>query len=281
MAGVHIVTDSLASLPRDAASSYGISIVPQVVTIGDDLYHEPFQDPTPLWPRLAEPAVPVRVLVAEPEDFARAILVPLDWGVEVVALHGPNELFGAADAARAALALLPAGAPVTVLETSCLGPALGLLAIQAALAGADGASRAEVAALVAESAPRAHSFAYLADAGAWRRCPGLAEWLGPAPTGPDEGLIVALTDGRPQVVARAAGAGSALRQLAELAGSAADSDGPLHMALVSCGADAAAAALATFLQARLQPTEMWVAPAEVPLAAVFGEGSVGLGLYLA
>jgi fatty acid-binding protein DegV len=281
MAGVHIVTDSMASLPRDAASSYGISIVPQVVTIGDDLYHEPFQDPTPLWPRLADPSVPVHILVAEPEEFARALMVPLEWGVEVVALHGPNSLFAAADAARAALDLLPAGAPVTVIETNCLGPALGLLAIQAALAGADGSSRDEVAALVADSGPRARSFAYLADAGAWRRCPALTRWLGPAPTDPEEGLIVELADGRPQLVARAAGAGAALRQLAELSAAAADNDGPLHMALVSCGADAAAAALATFLQARLQPTEMWVAPAEVPLAAVFGEGAVGLGLYMA
>ena len=92
MAGVHVVTDSTASLPREAATTFGITIVPQLVAIGDALYHEPFADVEPLLGLLADAGTPVRVSVAPLEDFAAALAVPLDWGVEVVSIHGPSAL---------------------------------------------------------------------------------------------------------------------------------------------------------------------------------------------
>jgi fatty acid-binding protein DegV len=278
MAGVHIVTDSTASLPRDAATSFGIRIVPQLIRLGDVVREEPAAaaDAAALLAELGAHAGPRALLAAPAEAFRAAYAEPLSWGVEVVALHGPADLCPIMPSAEAATALLPAGSPVEVVRTPWIGPTLGLLALRAAVAGAEGATRHEVVSLVLDLSECAHGFLLMRDPA------GLGAAL---PTTQDEGMglyLVRLTGGAAEIAGRPADVGEGLRALAEAVrdGLAGQDDRPLHVALVSCGLDAEAAALATFLQTRLQPVEMWIAAATPAFATLAGPGSLALGFYV-
>jgi hypothetical protein len=86
--------------------------------------------------------------------------------------------------------------------------------------------------------------------------------------------------GRWRVVDWMPDTGAGLRALADRVTAAAQmAEAGLHVGLMGVAADAEAAALATFLESRAFPSELWIAPADAPTAAVLGPGGFGVAWY--
>jgi fatty acid-binding protein DegV len=272
MAGVHVVCDGTVALPRDADQSFGITIVPQAVVLSEQRWHVGVDLSAEAWvTRLAADASPATAPAASSEALLEAYQRILGWGVEVVSLHPPEPLHGAVVAARSALARLPAGAPVSVVETPGVGAALGLLAIHAALAGADGATRAQVVKRVGQIAGGLHF---------WLVAPAGASSGGPAaPVAGGTMVVRELLAGTLDAVATVSSPIEGLRYLIDRVAEAVAADVPAHFGVQSAQADAEAAALATFLESRHLPAEIWIAPADPFTATLTRAGAFGLGLY--
>jgi hypothetical protein len=98
--------------------------------------------------------------------------------------------------------------------------------------------------------------------------------------GPSARPVLGLRSGAWTVIDWAADTGHGLRSLADrVVALAADAQTALHIGLVGAGADAEVAALATFLEGRALPSELWIAPADRATAAVLGPGGFGVAVY--
>lgn len=314
MANVHVVTESLACLPREAEVNYPIrSLVHRVEGPDGPLMLDA------LLRRLDE-AGDGGIGVARPEaaDFARVFDELLGWGVEIVSIHPPTGFGGRADAAEAAARAAGAGVPITVVRTECAGPALGLVALAAAVAG-DSAEREAVAAVarsVAEgmrqvlvsTAPahlirRGHVLVEgegeggggggaddaggragasvnvnVDGGGGWGGGSGKGMGKG---RGDDEGeaIVLELAGGALRAIDAAGSAGDALRMAYERIGEGAGELGGLHLALASAGSDAEVAALATVLGTRLFPDETWIGECDPALALELGPRSYAVAAW--
>jgi DegV family protein with EDD domain len=281
MAAIHVVTDGTVALPEGTAEAALITIVPQNVIIADRTYRGGVDlTSNELYALLATAPTPPKTSQASPGAFLEAYQRVLAWGVEVVSIHLPRSLSGTADSARNAVALLPRGAPVTVIETEWTSSALGLIALRAAEAGAEGASRADIEALVAELSARMRLYFVVSDLAYLQRGGRIgagAAWLGSMlKLRP----ILALQHGAVRPVERVRTTGKALVRLAEIIGESLE-PGRAHVGLISGGADAEAAALATFLEGRFHPAELWIAPCDPAVAVHTGPGVFGAAVYSA
>lgn len=82
-----------------------------------------------------------------------------------------------------------------------------------------------------------------------------------------------------EIVAVTDGVGPALRQLATRVLDSLPKTGDWHLAAFSAGADAEAAAVATYLDAKRPTAEAWIAPCDPLTATLVGPGAFGLAWY--
>ena len=268
MANVHVVTESLACLPREADVNYAIRVVEhRVEGPGGPLSLAALLD------RLAD-GRPEDLRGRRPvsADFAGVFRALLGWGVAIVSIHPPSAFGGCAKAAAEAAAAIGTDAPITIVRTGCAGPALGLVALAAAIAG-DSEDREAVASFASEVAAGVRQVYVSTDPD------HLARRGHDAPPGADDDAahVCDLVDGRLRVVGSARPAADALRMAYERIGTGAGDT--LHLALTSAGADAEAAALATVLGTRLMPAESWISKCDPALALELGRRSYAVAAW--
>lgn len=221
---VAVVTDSTASLPAGAAELLGITVVPLLVVI-DGIEHREGVDlsPTELVAALSTGAQ-VTTAHAGPEAFGRAYLAAAAHGAgSVVSVHLSHELSGTVQAARLAAERAPV--PVHVVDSHSVGMGLGLGVLAAARWLAEPAGRAgspqEAAAwagtLAAERSAGASVHFSVEGLEQLRRGGRLGAVA--ATVGTVLGLrpLIALRDGRLEMVERARTALRARERLIELA----------------------------------------------------------------
>ncbi len=270
MANVHVVTESLACLPHEADVNYAIRVVEHRLNGPDG----PFTlDALLGW---LSTVLPGDIQPARPDSaaFAEVFEELLHWGVEIVSIHPPTGMGGCAEAARQAARSAGPDAPISVVETGCVGPSLGLVAFTAAVAG-DSVDRDSVAALASTVAARVRQVfvstqpGYLAQRG----------YDMPAGASDDEAHVFELVDGQLRLVGTVRPAADALRIAYERISAGVREFGTLHVAFASAGADAEVAALATFLGTRLQPAESWIGACDPALALELGRGSYSVAAW--
>jgi fatty acid-binding protein DegV len=288
MAGVHIVVDNGAALPPGAAQDYSLSIVTYNVGLGEDLFHGGTDEPDLGFVEMLRDTQAAPTITAPPvEDYRNAFKEILGWGVDVLSLHPPASVLDSAAVARQAASELAEGSErVRIVETICLGPALGLLAIRAAQAGIDEHPLDAIADMVKAIQHRIRMVAVATDAAFAGGLGGLE--LGEADP-EDSPALLELREGRLQLLSRPPDLGQALRALvAAIEGDSApaqgetkedSSEGEWHLAAFSAAADAEAAAIATFLETRHAMSEAWIAPCDPLLVAMLGAGAFGVACY--
>jgi fatty acid kinase fatty acid binding subunit len=150
---VSVVTDTTAYLPAEVVERYGLVLVPlYVIFEGErteresditdyDAFFEELRSADSL-PTTSQPSVGDFVSVYEPL---------LADGGEVVSVHISGGLSGTADSARQAAQALPDGDRVKVIDSETAAGGLGMLAMVAAHAAAQGAGRDEVEKRVADA----------------------------------------------------------------------------------------------------------------------------------
>src|SRR5918997_6795140 len=157
MAAVAVVTDSTSYLPPELIERHGIAVVPLYVVFGGDrtvpeveitdypAFFEELRTAQKL-PTTSQPSV---------GDFTAVFEPLLADGGEVVSVHISGGLSGTPEAARQAKEALErdggGGERIVVVDSTTAAGGLGMMALAAAKAAADGASAAEVAGHVAEA----------------------------------------------------------------------------------------------------------------------------------
>lgn len=200
---VAVVTDSAADLPPSLARDLGVAVVPLTVSFGDRGYLDGVDlDAAEFWARVeTDPEFPTTAS-PPPDAFARAYAEAAERGADgVVSVHLSGELSrtlqSAASAAR------DARVPVEVVDSRAASLGEGLVAIAAAWAARAGGRLEEVAAVARSCPPRTRMYAMIDRVEFLRR----GGRLGAAKAAFSDLLrirpVLTLTDGVPELVARA------------------------------------------------------------------------------
>jgi len=163
MAIVRVVTDSSCDLPAAVVKEHGIGVVPLSIRFGD----EEFVDgrdltPTAFWTRSAASAVLPSTAAPSPGAFEQAFRdAAAAGGGGVVCINLSSKLSATIQAAEAAAKAIGGEFPVRAVDSKSVSLGLGTIVIEAAKAGARGASVDEIVALAEDMARRTRVHATL------------------------------------------------------------------------------------------------------------------------
>lgn len=156
MGRVRIVTDSTGDIPEALLRKHEITVVPLNVHFGDEVY----KDGVDIWAnefyyKLEEGNVLPKTSQPAPGDFLNAFSELTRGGDSVISVHISSQLSGTLQSATMAREMLPE-ADITVLDARTASMALGLIAIEAAEAAAQGLDKAEVLKVVQRAIDNVH-----------------------------------------------------------------------------------------------------------------------------
>ena len=130
MSHVAIVTDSAADLPPERAASLGITVVPLVVSFGDESFKSGVELTTEaFWARLTAAGAPIATTAASaPGDFAAAYGACFEAGADaVISIHVASTLSGTLKSAQVARDMLP-DREIHIVDSMGASMAEGILA---------------------------------------------------------------------------------------------------------------------------------------------------------
>jgi len=160
---VRIVTDSSCDLTDDEVAANGIEVVPLSIRFGE----EEFEDRTDLtveafYAKLASSSVLPETAAPAPGKFEAAFRRQRDAGADaVVCINLSSGLSATMQSARNAATAVAGDLDVHVVDSRSITSGLGTQVLLAAAAAADGASAADVVALVEDLVTRTHVFGAL------------------------------------------------------------------------------------------------------------------------
>ena len=162
MSSVAVITDSDSSLPADVASRYGIRQVPISVNFGEETFGAGVDiDDAQVFARVDRDGKLPTTAAPSPGQFVEAYQAAFDEGAEaVVCLCVSGEVSGTYGVALAGRDLLPE-CDITVVDSRSLSMTQGFMALAAARAAREGATKGEVVARATDVGGRAHLFAAL------------------------------------------------------------------------------------------------------------------------
>jgi DegV family protein with EDD domain len=156
MAVVRVVTDSSCDLPAALAAEHNITVVPLSIRFGDEEFVDG-RDLTPsaFWARSAASAVLPSTAAPSPGAFEQAFRAAAATGATgVVCINLSSKLSATIQAAETAAKAVAAEIPVRAVDSKSVSLGLGTICIEAAKAGAAGASVDEIVAMAEDMAAR-------------------------------------------------------------------------------------------------------------------------------
>ena len=156
MAVVRVVTDSSCDLPADVVRQHAITVVPLSIRFGDEEFVDG-RDLTPsaFWARSAASAVLPSTAAPSPGAFEQAFRDAAAAGADgVVCINLSSKLSATIQAAETAAKALAGELPVRTVDSKSVSLGLGTICIEAAKAGARGASVDEIVALAEDMGAR-------------------------------------------------------------------------------------------------------------------------------
>jgi DegV family protein with EDD domain len=159
MTKIGIVTDSSCDLPATVVRRHAIGVVPLTVRFGDEVLTDGIDlSAADFWQRLGGARDLPETAAPSPGAFLEAFGQVEDVD-GIVCLCLSTQLSGTFQAA--VLAAEEAPIPIKVVDSGVVSLALGLVAVEAAVAAAAGQELEEVAAVASDAAARANVFAAL------------------------------------------------------------------------------------------------------------------------
>ena len=281
---VTVITDSAAALPADLAARYDIRVVPLVLHVGADRYHDGEISLDELVRRFDEP---ISTAAPSPGEFATVMADALRSG-PVVTLTLAAGMSSTHDSAKLAAKLVtdddpaaPGTSPrrdVAVLDTGTAAGAQALVVLAAARAAAEGADLDDVVAIAERVAARVRLAASVADLERLARSgrvPDAARWIGDR-----LGVrpLFEFRDGRARPLRPAFSAEAALDRVVQRCVAGAGPGARLHVTVLHALNPDAAATLAERVQA-LSPVSFLVGPFSPVMVAHTGRGLAGLAWW--
>lgn len=152
MSRVAIVTDSVSDMPPDVAASYGITVVPLIVTFGSESFRPNVNMTTAeFWARMTAPDAPFPTTAAcSAGDFLTAFDAAFEGGAEsVVCITVSDQLSATLKAALIARDMRP-DREIHIIDSRSASAGEGMLAQMGARLAAEGKSGAEIAAVLTD-----------------------------------------------------------------------------------------------------------------------------------
>ena len=279
MVRVAVVTDSTAGLPLDLALQHGLHVIPLWVRSGEKSYQDG-EDlaPEQFYSMLA--VAPDLPTTSQPSagEFLELYLELAGQAEAIVSVHISTELSGTVASALAARQMFH-DVPVHVVDSRSTSMGLGLIALAAARAAAEGQDGKQVAAAAERLVPWT-SMIFVVDSLEYLRkggCIGGASALAGSLIRIKP--ILHIDEGRIEALDKVRTRGKAIDRLLEIVAERVRDAGPIHAAVVHAAAPAEAEALWDRLAHTFDLTELHLAEISPAIGTHVGPGTVGVAFY--
>ncbi len=152
MSKVALVTDSTGYIPKDLTDKYHITVAPQILIWGKENLEDGVDiQPAEFYSRLKKATVMPGSSQVTVTKFQEIFQHLLEQNYEVLAILISAKLSGTINSAEQAKAMLPAGAPVEIVDSNSTAMGMGYHVLAVARAVEDGASLSECVQLAKEA----------------------------------------------------------------------------------------------------------------------------------
>jgi len=281
MKRVIVVTDSTAGMPADLAAQHGVHIIPLWVHFGEQGYRDGVDLTTEqFYPMLAKARNLPTTSQPSAGEFLELYRSLAGQAEAIVSIHISSELSGTVASALAARQMIPE-LPVHVIDSRSTSMGLGMIALAAARAAAEGHSAEEVAALAEQLVPRmsvifvVDTLEYLHKGG---RIGGATALLGSLI---QIKPILHLDKGRIEALDKVRNRRKALDRLMGIVAERTEGAGSLHASIVHAQAEEEAEAIRDRVSGAFRFAELYMAGVSPTIGTHVGPGTVGIGFYAA
>ena len=271
---VAVVTDSTSYLPRGWAAGLGISVVPVQVIVAGRPLDETDDDQALQVTEALTSLQPVTTSRPSPERFLQAFRAAQAGGATEIVVATLSSAMSATYES-ALLAARDASIAVTVIDSGTIAMGLGFAVIRGAELARAGASAAEVASVIEESARAASVYFYVDTLEYLRRGGRVSSAKAAMGQALQVKPLLHVEHGRVEALERLRTSGKALARLAELAIAAADGHA-CDVAVQHLGSPERATVLAGQLRAALPACEVIECPVGGVVGAHVGPGMVAV-----
>lgn len=282
-AKVTIVTDTTACIPPDIVRKYAIELVPIELIIDGQTYHDGVDiTPTEFYSKLEKSTDLPTTSGSMPEYYIEAYEKASQRNHDVFCVTEPANLSGMYNAAVLGRNIIHESRPdlkIEVVESTTAAAGLGLIAIEAARAAANGQDVAEVTARAKSVMSRIFLFAaldtlfYLVKGGRVPRIAGLANSVLHFKP------VFTVNGGEASTVALPRTTSGVMREIIRHMAAKSDTGQPLHIAIMHAAAPERAKELKTLIAEKFNCAELFLTEFTPVMGVHTGPGVVGAAFY--
>jgi DegV family protein with EDD domain len=277
MSKIAVITDSTAYIPKDLVQKHNLTVMPQVLIWGSETLRDGVDiQPKEFYIRLKSVSILPTTSQVTIGAFKETFDQLLGEGYEILAVLLSSKLSGTIDSAVQAKAMLPAGAPVEIVDSQTTAMALGFPAIEAARLAAKGGSLKECKELAMRACQQTglvfavDTLEFLHRGG---RIGGASRFLA---TALNIKPILELENGKVEAIERVRTRSRSLARLVELIEERVNGRKGIHLATLHANAEEDARQLLAMAQGRLDIVETVLAEVSPVVGNHAGPGTVGL-----
>jgi fatty acid kinase fatty acid binding subunit len=281
MSKIALVTDSTAYIPKDLIEQYKISVAPQILIWGKENFEDGVDIlPTEFYSRLQKATVMPSSSQVTVTKFQEIFQRLLEQDMQVLAILISSKLSGTINSALQAKAMLPAGAPIEIVDSYSTAMAMGFHVLTVARAIEQGAQLPECVELAQKAIKQSGLFfavdtlEFLYRGG---RIGGATRFLG---TALNFKPILELQDGVVEGVERVRTRKKSLNRILELVEQKIDGRKPVRLATLHANAAEDARIVLEEAKAKFGAVESIFSEVSPVIGAHAGPGTVGLA-YMA
>lgn len=281
MSKIALVTDSTSSIPPELVERYKITVAPQILIWGKETFEDGVNImPSEFYKRLAKASVMPSTSQVTVSKFLEIYQHLLDQDYQILTIIISSKLSGTVNSAVQAKAMLPAEAPIEIVDSNSTAMAMGFQLLAVARAIEQGANLSEAVEL-AQRATELTGVFFAVDTleflhrggriGGARRFLGTALNIKP---------ILELRDGRVEAAEQVRTRKKSLNRIVELTEKQINGRTPVRLASLHANAPEDARFVLDEASERLKPVETYSSEVSPVIGANAGPGVVGL-VYMA
>jgi len=275
---VALVTDSTAYIPKDLVTKYNISVVPNVLIFGEEIYNDGVDiQPAEFYKKLESADVMPSTSQVSIPSFQEVFTKLAGQGYDILAVVLSNGLSKTTNSAVQAREMVT-GARIEIVDSQTLAMALGFIVLEAAKAANQGVSVDECKAIAEKARDGKHTgivfspntLEFLHRGG---RIGGGSRFLG---TALQLKPILEVVDGKVEAIERVRTRRKALIRLIDLTEERIAGRTPVRLATLHANAYEDAQALLEIAVAQLNPDESVLSELSPVVGTHAGPGTLGL-----